>query len=48
MSLELYLQYGFPTLVLAVGLIVYALVRFERWRDDRRSSRAGGTKAGPT
>lgn len=48
MSLELYLQYGIPTLFLALGLIVYALVRFERWRYDRRSSRAGGTKVGPT
>lgn len=48
MSLELYLQYGFPTLVLAVALIMYALVRFERWRYDRRSSRAGETKVGPT
>ena len=48
MSLELYLQYGFPTLVLALGLFMYGVVRFQSWRYDRRSSRAGGTKAGPT
>jgi hypothetical protein len=41
MSLELYRQYGVPTLFLVFGLIVYAVARFQ-------SRRAGGTKAGPT
>ena len=39
MSLELYLQYGIPTLFLALGLIVYAVVRFQSRRHDRRVAR---------
>ena len=37
MSLELYLQYGIPTLFLVVGLVAYAIAKLDsRWRGRRR------------
>ena len=48
MSLELYLQFGVPTLFLVLGLFVFAVARFQARRSHRRASRAGETKAGPT
>jgi hypothetical protein len=44
---EFYILYGIPTLSLIVGLGMYAMVRLQKRRRDRRAVRADGAKMGP-
>jgi hypothetical protein len=39
MTYEVFVLYGIPTMFLLVGLIMYALVRFQSWRYDRLAAR---------
>jgi len=39
MTYEIFVLYGIPTMFLLVGLIMYALVRFQSWRYDRSAAR---------
>ena len=38
MTPEVYLLFGIPTMFLLVGLVAYALVRFDSWRYDRHAA----------
>jgi len=45
MSPETYVLYGIPTMFFLVGLLMYAVVRFQSWRYDRAAARNAGDKA---
>jgi hypothetical protein len=39
MTYEVFVLYGIPTMFLLVGLIMYAVIRFQSWRYDRLAAR---------
>lgn len=42
MTYEIFMLYGIPTMFLLVGLVMYAVVRFQSWRYDRLATRNAG------
>lgn len=46
MTYEVFVLYGIPTMFLLVGLIMYAVVRFQSWRYDRLAARDAGKPDG--